>query len=64
MQCEDCKAAADLEALPGLAKVVHLLDPDRQDALDGHERCRARGGCTCQHGDNGRYQPTKEHQRS
>lgn len=21
-------------------------------------------GCTCQHGDNGRHQPTKEHQRS
>jgi hypothetical protein len=56
MICRDCRLAADFDALPGLSKIVPILDP----ATDGHERCRVReqratamqpAGCDCQHGE-------------
>jgi hypothetical protein len=53
MICPDCAAAADYEALPGLQKVVRMLDGD----AEGHDRCFRRNlgaeagseDCACQH---------------
>jgi hypothetical protein len=54
MICEGCSAAADHEALPGLAKVVNMLS----GAAEGHDECAERNrvlepgqmpDCACQH---------------
>lgn len=41
MICDDCKAAADFDALPGLAKMRVLLTAT-DAALAGHDLCAAR----------------------